>query len=167
MNHDLIEQYLPFAAKLAHNKKKILPSHIDFEDLLSAAYLGLVEAAARFEEEKKVSFMTFAYWRISGEINDYLRSLRSTNTSLESICGENSTAAELIPAKEEGDCQELFEFLTQKIDSEGKDMLKCYFMDECTMLQIASKYNITEGRVSQRISAYKREIRESYKEMAA
>jgi len=51
-----------------------LPPHVDQEELLSAAYLGLVAAAERFDPDRGVKFKTFAEQRINGNIIDELRS---------------------------------------------------------------------------------------------
>ena len=48
----LIEQYMPLADKLAIAKFYKTPKHISLEELKSAAYLGLVEAANRITPEK-------------------------------------------------------------------------------------------------------------------
>lgn len=67
-----IENYLPFARKLAYqkfSKSYCLP----FEDFLSVAYLGLVKAYRNFDENKKIPFMVYAKIRISGELLDFIR----------------------------------------------------------------------------------------------
>ncbi|MFC3802839.1 sigma-70 family RNA polymerase sigma factor [Cohnella sp. GCM10012308] len=46
----------------------------DFEDIVSAGYMGLVEAAARFEPERGLAFSTYAVTLIRGSI---LRNLRA------------------------------------------------------------------------------------------
>ncbi len=44
-----------------------------YEDCLSAGYMGLIEAAARYEPGGGAQFKSFAYWRIRGAIIDDLR----------------------------------------------------------------------------------------------
>jgi len=51
-----------------------IPSHFR-EDLISAGYLGLVQAAGRFDSANEVEFRTFSYHRIRGAIIDALREL--------------------------------------------------------------------------------------------
>jgi RNA polymerase sigma factor FliA len=46
---------------------------VDFNDLVQAGYVGLLEAKKRFDPNKGTAFNTFAYWRINGAIIDALR----------------------------------------------------------------------------------------------
>jgi hypothetical protein len=50
----LIEENLFLAKKIASDRKKSVPKFVDFEELQSAAYLGLVEAANRFDENRGI-----------------------------------------------------------------------------------------------------------------
>jgi RNA polymerase sigma factor for flagellar operon FliA len=71
---ELILSNINLANKMASSKKRLL-SHVHYEDLQSAAYLGLVEAANNFDNNKNVCFEIFATWRIKGAIKDYLREI--------------------------------------------------------------------------------------------
>jgi RNA polymerase sigma factor for flagellar operon FliA len=51
-----------------------LPPHIDKQDLTSAAMVGLINAADRFDPERGVLFKTFAEQHVRGTILDELRS---------------------------------------------------------------------------------------------
>lgn len=51
-----------------------LPSHVDRSDLESAGYVGLIDAAAKFDPSKHVHFKSYAQFRIRGAILDSLRS---------------------------------------------------------------------------------------------
>lgn len=50
-------------------------SRITLEELVSAAWLGAIQAVDRFRPELGMKLGTFARWRIAGEMSDYLRSL--------------------------------------------------------------------------------------------
>jgi hypothetical protein len=69
----LIAQYMPLARSLAA-KKHSQVNWIDIDELRSAAYYGLVDAASRYDTEHG-GFFRYAMVRISGEVQDYLRSL--------------------------------------------------------------------------------------------
>ncbi|MDF1633336.1 RNA polymerase factor sigma-32 [Mycoplana sp. MJR14] len=45
---------------------------LPFNDLLQEGYIGLLEAAARFEPEREVRFSTYATWWIRASIQDYV-----------------------------------------------------------------------------------------------
>lgn len=65
--------YLPLVKHIVGKLAIYLPSHVDQEDLIEAGILGLIEASERFNEDKKVNFKTYAFYRIRGSILDYLR----------------------------------------------------------------------------------------------
>ena len=58
---------------LAKRIQDKLPRHIELDDLRSAGYLGLVEAASRFDPQQGKTFSTFAYYRVKGAMLDSLR----------------------------------------------------------------------------------------------
>lgn len=74
MKNKLIIENLVFANKLASIFKRKI-HFVNYDELQSAAYLGLVEAADNFDLEKGVSFESFAKFRIIGAIKDYLREI--------------------------------------------------------------------------------------------
>lgn len=72
----LIEQYREYAEKLVRGLMRhlSLPSS-DFDDMLAAGYMGLVEAARRYTKSHRdgAKFVTFAYFRIRGAVIDWIR----------------------------------------------------------------------------------------------
>jgi RNA polymerase sigma factor FliA len=69
----LIEQHTSYAQALAVKILQTLPPHIEPDELIASGYLGLVEAAEKYDPRRGVSFSTFAYYRIRGAIFDGLR----------------------------------------------------------------------------------------------
>ncbi len=61
-----------FVARQIH---KGLPEHVDFEELVSAGIVGLIDAASKYKDDKNTQFRTYAQFRIRGAILDSLRSL--------------------------------------------------------------------------------------------
>ena len=70
---ELAERYLSLVIPIARSFQKRLPSSVDFDDLVGAGNLGLVEAARRFNPAQGASFAAFAQHRIRGAITDSLR----------------------------------------------------------------------------------------------
>jgi RNA polymerase sigma factor FliA len=70
----LIEQYQDFTRTVAASviRKMALPSGM-LDELISAGYLGLVEAADRFREGAGTSFRDYAFYRIKGSMIDFIR----------------------------------------------------------------------------------------------
>lgn len=169
---ELVEQYLPLANKLAFQKKKNLPRFIDIEDLKSAAYLGLVEAASRFNPNLGASFSTFAYPRIFGAIHDWLREQgwikRGDLTPMISLDspsedGENFLR-DLLPSREIKELEDNFELATTSLNNQGRQIMRDYFVNDLSMKDIGNRIGITESRVSQLISQYKNKIRSAWSE---
>lgn len=70
----LIVDHIPLVSYLVSKIALQLPPHIDKQDLTSAAMVGLINAADRFDPERGVLFKTFAEQHVRGTILDELRS---------------------------------------------------------------------------------------------
>lgn len=171
---ELVVQYVPLANKLAYEKKRNLPNFIDVEDLKSAAYLGLVEAASRFDPSRGIAFSTFAYRRIFGAIQDYLREQgwlkRGDSTkvlSLDLVDNDSDDFAlkDTIEAKPADDTEECFEVIASNLDEQAQSILRHYFIDEFSMKEVGEKFGISESRISQLIKQYKNQIRSDWNEL--
>lgn len=71
----LVERYRPYVYSIAKQVSSSFPVKIDFEELVGYGMVGLLEAAERFDPRRKVSFVTFSYYRIKGAIFDGLRQM--------------------------------------------------------------------------------------------
>jgi RNA polymerase sigma factor FliA len=69
----LIESHRSYAHAIASEILRKLPSHVEKDDILGAAELGLTEAANTFDARPGVQFKTFAYYRIRGAVYDAIR----------------------------------------------------------------------------------------------
>jgi len=74
MTNSLILNHMFLAQKIAKSKKKKI-SCVSYEELESAAYLGLVEAANLYDSKENDCFAAYAVFRIIGAVQDYLREL--------------------------------------------------------------------------------------------
>lgn len=72
---ELVERYRPYVYSIAKQVSHSFPVKIDFEELVAYGMLGLLEAAERYDPRRKVSFVTFSYYRIKGAIFDGLRQM--------------------------------------------------------------------------------------------
>ena len=70
----LIIDHLPLVKYLVGRIVPQLPPHLDSQDLMSAAVIGLINAADRFDPTRGVLFKTFAEQHVRGTILDELRS---------------------------------------------------------------------------------------------
>ena len=69
----LIAEHLPIARRIARRIARHLPSERALDDVLQAAYLGLAQAAERFDPHRGEPFLAFAELRIRGAVLDELR----------------------------------------------------------------------------------------------
>jgi RNA polymerase sigma factor (sigma-70 family) len=167
--NQLVESHIPFANKIASRQKASLPKRISLEELKSAAYMGLVQAAGRFDATKG-TFTTFAYSRIFGAIIDYLRECGMPLVSLDSQYEDDGcTFAEVVSAPEVSHVEEVFEAITADLDEKAKVVLRNHLLDDLPMKEVGLRLGVTESRVSQLISGYKKVIqsRWTYGDLAA
>jgi RNA polymerase sigma factor (sigma-70 family) len=159
----LILNYIPLANKLAWEKNKKTPKCVGIDELKSAAYFGLVDAANKYDQKHGVAFGLYARFRILGEMCDYLRELGWTSKSI----GVFSLDESLLPFQSEvkrNYLLELFEKLTKSTNAIGKRTMKMYYIDNRTMREIALCEGLSESRISQIIAACKSEIKSKFDE---
>lgn len=72
---ELVERYRPYVYSIVKQVLQNFPVKVDFEELVSYGIIGLLEAADRYDPRRKVSFVTFSYYRIKGAIFDGLRQM--------------------------------------------------------------------------------------------
>jgi len=70
---ELLEEYLPLVRYHADQLMRRTPDSIEFDDLINAGVLGLLDGAQRFDHSREVQFKTFVSYRVRGAMIDYLR----------------------------------------------------------------------------------------------
>src|SRR3977135_784438 len=70
---DRIAAGLPFVESLARRVASSMPHSIELSDLVQDGMIGLMDAAARFDEARGIKFETFAERRVRGAMIDALR----------------------------------------------------------------------------------------------
>jgi RNA polymerase sigma factor for flagellar operon FliA len=71
----IVLDHLPLVKAIAIRVHENLPVHVDLDDLIHAGVLGLFDAVAKFDADKRVAFQAYAKHRIKGAILDSLREL--------------------------------------------------------------------------------------------
>lgn len=71
----LVMEHLPSVRVIARKVHRTLPPHVEYDDLVSAGTVGLIEAVQRFDASRHVEFGCYARFRIRGAIIDWLRTL--------------------------------------------------------------------------------------------
>jgi RNA polymerase sigma factor for flagellar operon FliA len=80
----IVEYYLDLARARADSLSRYSVPQVTRDDILSAAYMGLMQAVETYDSEGRASFATHAWQRISGAVKDWMRAVdhhkRSTRT---------------------------------------------------------------------------------------
>lgn len=71
----IVLENLGLVKAIAARVHERLPAFIDYNDLTHAGVLGLIDAAAKFDPDQRISFSAYASYRIRGAILDSLREL--------------------------------------------------------------------------------------------
>ena len=166
------EDYLHVVKMIARQMKRALPAQVDVEDLESAGYFGLIDAAKRYDPGRKTKFETFASIRIRGAILDELRRLdwvpRLVRQRKEEPIGMTgfSDIASGLPTEDEDDAEFIIEDPTEdlRINLEVRlkledaisvlkpkyqEAVRLYYFDGWTLRETAGYMNTTESRVCQ------------------
>jgi len=86
LRETMITSHLPLVRYLVNRFTAHLPAHIDPQDLSSAAVIGLINAADRFDAGRGVQFKTFAEQHIRGAILDELRASDPLSRTMRDKC---------------------------------------------------------------------------------
>lgn len=78
----LVIKFRPYVLKVARELAESVGFHVEIDDLIGAGHMGLMEAAARYDPSRGVTFRTFAHRRIRGAMLDGLRRELALTTSL-------------------------------------------------------------------------------------
>jgi RNA polymerase sigma factor for flagellar operon FliA len=104
----LVLQHLPLVRAIAIRVYENLPVHVELDDLVHAGVLGLFDAAQKYDDNKQVTFQSYAKHRIKGSILDSLRDmdwasrdLRKRHKKLEEITRELAATMERAPTEQE------------------------------------------------------------------
>jgi RNA polymerase sigma factor for flagellar operon FliA len=71
----IVLEHMPLVNAIARSIRANLPASVEFDDLVQAGIVGLVNAASKFDESKQLEFPTYAKHRIRGAMLDSLREM--------------------------------------------------------------------------------------------
>jgi RNA polymerase sigma factor for flagellar operon FliA len=174
----LIERYAPLATAVARRMRVPTGALVGDDDLVSAGFLGLIDAVDRFQPDREVAFEAYASLRIRGAILDELRrvddrgraerrrlreavtaggepeiSSFTNNLSLDAIMatGDRDWAAEDEVA-ERHDREDLRMRVEQALTSlppRQREVLARYYGEALTLRESATRMGISEARACQ------------------
>lgn len=155
--NELITNHMSFAERIASVQFKKTPPCVQWDELKSAAYMGLVDAATKYDGSKP--FEIYASFRIFGEIKDYLRTLfwngRGQSAKVNSLDESYDYAAEPEP----DNFDEFFEGITKELSPLGKRVLRLYYAEDLTLKEIAAQVGLSVTRVYQLLQTNLKSLR--------
>jgi RNA polymerase sigma factor for flagellar operon FliA len=99
---------LPLVKAIALRLRASLPVHVEIDDLMHAGAIGLIDAAAKYDAGKDVTFQTYAKHRIKGAMLDSLRQMdwasrdmRRRHKKLEAVTRELASELDRDPEESE------------------------------------------------------------------
>jgi len=141
MNEKLAELYMPLAESMACARSRHLPYNVTFEEVRSAAYYGLADAAHRFDPGRGIPFVSYAKIRISGEIGDLFRGVKYDSAEPDDVVGES--------LNDPVETKDFFDFVKSHLgESEGK-MLEMYYVDGRSLKEVGRLNGVSESRACQ------------------
>lgn len=168
--------YQEKAIRMAQKKHRSVPPSVCFEDLKSAALMGLLDAASNKDSARSdQEFERLMVLRVSGSMLDFLRKCywggknypylpRSLNTALDQNDSDcTTTMSESIEDGQELpdlDRKDLIMFLLQPLQKRARVAIYDYFFRQKTMHDISAYMKISESRVSQMITQSLADLRE-------
>lgn len=191
MNQDfkkIANENIGLAYSLSNKWYKILKSQgIEFDDILSLAFIGLMKAARTFEKERGNTFSTYGCACIENEIKMYLRkenNRRSISINLSDLTGKSSD--EDITTKKKRDyiqdtlfsetplnefvdhlyLEALLDKLKENMNcydknkNRNKQIFTLYYLKDLSQKEIAEKFNMSQSYISRIIRRIKNNIQE-------
>jgi len=161
--HNLVLNNVSMAKKMARSRKRST-YNITFDELESAAMLGLVQAANSYGDQEKDLFPRYAKFRIYGAMNDYLRELgwgprnkwlnRDFNFCIEEI-------PEVIVDR---DTNDFFDILLECLPVNHRVMMKRYYIDGDKITKISNDFKLAESRISQILTNSRLKLQEVWED---
>jgi len=161
--HALIMDHVFLAERIAKSKKKKL-SHVSYDELKSAAYLGLVEAANHYDPQENDCFAAYAIWRIIGAVRDYLREISWGPRSKPVKMVEVFVYEEHLFDQQIVDKTGFFEEVIRQLPTVNKTVLRLYYREGMKIKDIANDMSVHQSRVSQILSDSRSRLQNIWKE---
>lgn len=160
---------------VGHMAKKFLYTEIEYDDIVSIGYIGLIHAADKFDESRSASFSTFACNCIAQSILMEARKVRKRNQlriiSIDTIMYKNDdgstlTLADMLPCEETGYGEiENADWLrslkeTDRLSRKERNVLFLW-LNGCRQEDIAEKMGLSQSYVSRLVRKGSRKLYES------
>lgn len=95
----LVEHYASLVHIQAARLSRKLPAQINYDEICSAGYDGLIEAVEGYDPKRRAKFETFCQQRIIGAVMDWLRSLDPQSRTVRTFEKRRLSVRELLDAE--------------------------------------------------------------------
>ncbi len=154
LQNNLVLDHLYLAEIIAKNNNKKYNS--SYDEVLSAAYFGLVSAANKFNSSISNNFKSYASDKINGAILDFFR-----EQNWFSRCKIKKKRGELQDCffqEEKEDNSYILEVL-EKLPKRHKEVMNFYYIKNYKLDEIAEVFGLKKARISQILSEAKEQLR--------
>ena len=167
----LMSEYLPLVRQEVARMVRRVPSHVQREDLVSAANFGLYDALRKYAHVLDDRFERYARIRIRGAILDELRTLDWLSRSARAEAterGETATMVDIddVPLGDMGtqpdrshDRQAMAALITSTLPEREATIVVMYYYEEASFKDLALLFHVSEARISQLHSQAMRRLR--------
>lgn len=155
----LVEQFLPIAKKMAAERAS--RTERSYEELLSVAALGLVEAASRFDPQRNNGFAAFCKPYVAGFLSNYLNLNRNGLMNKVDQRWQDYPDKTGVPAERSVMYSEVYKLLGHLTAKQKEVVIMHYYM-QMTVTEIANRLGIGKPRVVNRLSGAIATLREMY-----
>lgn len=149
MNEQMVLDHMKLASRMARRKSLSSPPSVSFDELESAAYMGLVDAASRFDPSRGFAFSSYAMVRIEGEMKDCMR--KSILGGRIRLINEGEDFCDETPEKEDVDFSCL--------DAKEAKILRLYYFENRAMKEIGLLEGVGESRISQILASCRNKLK--------
>lgn len=160
----LVESHLDVVKTIAAQIRSHLPPHaVSFDELMSAGYVGLLDAASRYDATKNVPFSLYARYRIRGEMIEEVRKFDTSGRvrglqqlSLDARANEDGdpvqNAAPGPWPEETASIEQTARVLLQlraKLRPRHQLVIKLLYDEGLSAVRVAELLGVGQGRISQ------------------
>jgi RNA polymerase sigma factor (sigma-70 family) len=164
LRDQLIESHTDLVAKIARNIAMRLPRSFDFEDLRGCGYIGLVQAADRWDATRGVPFAYYAARRIRGEILENVRRRHWTANTMYEMTPEvleipGATAESVEAPIDIGKRRKVLAAAKGGLNAEERATFEVYFERGGKLTDIGERFGVSQNKSSEMLQQVKRSMR--------
>jgi RNA polymerase sigma factor (sigma-70 family) len=136
---------------------------IPIEELIQEGSIGLCKALIAYDAGRGVRFKTYAQHRIVGSILDFIsKSIRQHRQRIYAESVYCSVARASYRMRDEFSGRQIVERLIAKEDARMGMILRLYFLDDLTLLEVGKRVGLGEVRIHQLLHAWREGAKERY-----